>query len=182
GLAHHRFVLRAGADAALIAAARSAGLATGHEMPSMALEPLPGAPPPLPEGLRIRPVDDEADLALYTAQFIGADPEWDQVVKAIGRTAMSLPGFTLLLGLCDGEPVATSMAVVTGATVGIYNVGVDPRYRRRGFGSAMSLAAMAAGAAEGCRLAGLQASEMGYSMYEGLGFRTVETYLSMERT
>lgn len=141
----------------------------------------PGPPVAGAAGLEVRAVRNEADLALYCTQFSGADPEWEKIIAGIGRTAMALDGFTLLLGVCEGVPVATSMAVAVGATVGVYNVGVDPRYRRRGFGTAMSRAAVSVGTENGCTLAGLQASEMAFHMYEALGFRTVETYLSLER-
>jgi GNAT superfamily N-acetyltransferase len=180
-LGRYRLVARAGVDAPLVARARTLGFEVTDETPCMALVG-PTLVSGAAEGLEVRSVRDEADLALYCTRFSSADPEWAAIIAGIGRTAMALPGFTLLLGLCEGAPVATSMAVVSGETVGVYNVEVDPRYRRRGFGAAMSQAAVAVGAESGCSLAGLQSSEMGLRMYEALGFRTVETYLSLERT
>jgi ribosomal protein S18 acetylase RimI-like enzyme len=181
GLKQFRLVLREHADAALIDAAEELGMAEASEaMPSMALHPLEALSPVLaPTDLQIVAVGDEKGLKLYTKQFSGADPAWADVIKRIGKAAMSLHGFTLLLGTVDGKPVATSMAVVTGDTLGIYNVGVDPRFRRRGFGEAISRAAIDVGIEAGCVRAGLQASEMGLPLYRRMGFRTVETYLSM---
>lgn len=179
-LGSYRLIVRAGVDAPLEACARAAGFEVTEEMPCMALRG-PGPPVAGAAGLEVRAVRNEADLALYCTQFSGADPEWGKTIAGIGRTAMALDGFTLLLGVCEGVPVATSMAVGAGATVGVYNVGVDPRYRRRGFGTAMSRAAVRVGTENGCTLAGLQSSEMAFHMYEALGFRTVETYLSLER-
>lgn len=178
-LGSYRLVARAGVDGPLIASARTLGFEVTDEMACMALLD-PTLAPAAAQGMEVRAVRDEADLALYCTHFSGADPEWEAIIAGIGRTAMALDGFTLLLGLCEGVPVATSMAVVAGATVGVYNVGVDPRYRRRGFGTAMSRAAVRVGTENGCTLAGLQSSEMALQMYEALGFRTVETYLSLE--
>jgi ribosomal protein S18 acetylase RimI-like enzyme len=180
GLKQFRLVLREHADAALLDAAEELGMAEGSEpTPSMALHPLETPSSVAPTDLQITAVGDEKGLKLYTKQFSGTDPAWADVIKRIGKAAMSLHGFTLLLGTVDGKPVATSMAVVTGDTVGLYNVGVDPRFRRRGFGEAISRAAIDVGIEAGCVRAGLQASEMGFQLYRRMGFRTVETYLSM---
>lgn len=179
GLKQFRLVLREHADAALVDAAEGLGMTeNGEPMPSMALslEAVSKAPP---SDLKVTLVGDHAGLTLYSKQFSGADPAWADVVKRIGKAAMNLHGFTLLLGTVEGKAVATSMAVVTGDTVGIYNVGVDPGFRRRGFGEAMSRAAIDVGIEAGCVRAGLQASAMGFSLYKRLGFRTVETYISM---
>lgn len=178
-LEQFRLVLRQHADAALVDAAEVLGMREGAEaMPSMALS-LAAIPSLPPNELTVTSVADDAGLKLYTKQFSGADAAWTDVVKRIGKVAMNLHGFTLLLGTVDGKPVATSMAVVTGDTVGIYNVGVDPRFRRRGFGETMSQAAIAVGIEAGCVRAGLQASAMGLPLYRRMGFRTVETYISM---
>jgi ribosomal protein S18 acetylase RimI-like enzyme len=180
GLNRYRLVLREHADAALLDAAAGLGMVeASRPMPSMALHPLEAAASVAPTDLKIAVVADETGLKLYTKQFSGADPAWTDVLKRIGKVAMKLHGFTLLLGTVDGKPVATSMAVVTGDTVGIYNVGVDPKFRRRGFGEAISRAAIQVGVESGCSRAGLQASEMGFPLYRRMGFRTVETYISM---
>ena len=129
-----------------------------------------------PEGLSVRTVTGEQNLRRYGA--LG----WEQVGLAdvgvaIARTAREL-GFELILGLSGDYPVACSMAVVTDDVVGVYNVAVLPEYRRRGFGSRMVEAALAAGSSRGARLAYLSAPEQAASLYSRLGFRPVSQYCS----
>ena len=57
--------------------------------------------------------------------------------------------------------------------VAIYNVATIPAARRRGFGAAVTAAAMADAKADGARWAILETSGMGRSVDEGLGFRHV---------
>ena len=90
-----------------------------------------------------------------------------------------MPGSHLLLGTVNGEPVATSLALVTGATVGVYNVHVDPAYRRRGFGAAITWAAVEAGLRDNAELAWIGASPIGVRLYEQLGFRTEYTCVEL---
>jgi GNAT superfamily N-acetyltransferase len=78
----------------------------------------------------------------------------------------------MFLGSIDGQDVATSMAVVTGGLVGVYNVQVRPDFRSRGLGRAMTQAALAAGSRHGCTAATLQSTEMGLPVYERMGFTT----------
>ena len=85
-------------------------------------------------------------------------------------------------GFLDGEPVATSALFMSNHVAGVYNVATLNAYRRRGFGEAMTWHAVREGAAAGCGMASLQASEMGRPIYERMGFRLVagyKTYLRM---
>ncbi len=79
------------------------------------------------------------------------------------------------LAWVDGEPVATASAFVEGGVVGLASVGVRPEYRRRGIGSAITLAALNNARKLGCRLGVLFSSTMAESMYKGLGFRQYGT-------
>ena len=134
----------------------------------MVLDPLPAecAPPP---GLAIREVRTEDEIARYGS--IDA-PAWHIVTMGIARTVSEFPDFTMLLGTLDGQDVATSMAVVTGDLVGVYNVQVRPDFRRRGLGRAMTDAVLAVGRRAGCAAATLQSTAMGLSVYEQMGFTT----------
>ena len=86
----------------------------------------------------------------------------------------------LCLGRSNGRPVAGSVLVVTGRTAGIYWVATDPRHRRRGYGEAVTWAALAAGRELGARVGFLQASPLGRPVYEHMGFRTVIEYLTWQ--
>jgi len=74
------------------------------------------------------------------------------------------------LGRVDGVAVATSMLIASG-TAGIYNVSTLANYRGRGVGAALSVASLLQAREMGYRIGALQASQMGYGVYERLGFR-----------
>ena len=65
---------------------------------------------------------------------------------------------------------------------GIYAVGTVERYRRRGYGRAVTWAVLAAGvAAWKCELAVLQSSEAGVPVYESMGFAEVDRIFAFDR-
>jgi predicted acetyltransferase len=68
----------------------------------------------------------------------------------------------------------------SGDVAGVYSIGVVEEFRRRGIGDAMSRAVLRAGHEAGCQVGVLQLSEMGYPLYEQLGFETVVTYHQFE--
>jgi len=71
--------------------------------------------------------------------------------------------------------------VTTGDVSGVYAVGTLASARRRGVNTAATWAAVAAGRAWGTDTIALQASEMGFSLYAAMGFRTVVPYASFKR-
>lgn len=135
---------------------------------------------PWPRELDIAIVDGPAALADYTAT--GNDTLEPAVRTAIAATAFAMEGVTLLLGRCGGEAIATSMCVVTGDVIGVFNVNVLPRFRRRGFGQAMTVAAIRAGAQHGGELAWLGSTPMSDGLYRRLGFREIYRYVSYVRS
>jgi len=74
------------------------------------------------------------------------------------------------VGFLDGRPAGVVTSFQDGETVGIYNVATAGEYRRRGIGSALTAHAIREGQAVGGKLAVLQSSEMGVSVYRTLGF------------
>src|SRR5437868_335448 len=96
---------------------------------------------------------------------LGASPR-----RSSGRVS-STTRTSHALGLVDGAPLTRSLAVVTGDAVGVYNVATAQDASRRGYGWAITRAAVGVGMERGCTLAVLQASEMGFPMYERHGFR-----------
>jgi GNAT superfamily N-acetyltransferase len=73
----------------------------------------------------------------------------------------------------DGEPVAAAALFVGAGVAGIYNVCTVPEARGRGVGAAVTAVALDAAVDAGLGLAVLGASDMGYSVYQRLGFREV---------
>jgi ribosomal protein S18 acetylase RimI-like enzyme len=173
-----RMVLREQTDAVLGAAAQSRGFRVSSREPSMLLEQLPSVPD-VRAGLAIRQAVTPEDIDGYGR--VDA-PGMHEVTLGIARTAALFPDFVMLLGELNGVAIATSMAVVTGDLVGVYNVQVQPECRGRGFGRAMTAAAIRAGQTRGANQASLQATPLGEPLYRAMGFRTVYYYLELMAT
>lgn len=179
-----RFVvnLRAGTDDDQLPLMESLGLAPLADspwMPGMALHPLPppGSMRPAP-GHEIRRVADAAGIADHVrtaADGFGMPREWLEAVMT--TRILDEPAATVYVGYTDGEPVTAGLGVRTGRTIGIYNIATVETARKRGYGAAMTMRIVDDGAAAGCDVAILQASDMGKPIYERLGFRTVVEYV-----
>lgn len=173
-----RLMLRSDADAAVIAAARQRGYTEAGGMPVLVLPLDPPPQWPAPVELSVKPVQNETTLARYGVATRG-EGVWADVLPAIARRALTLPGFQLFVGSVTGIPVATAMAVVTGPLVCPYNVSVAPEYRRRGYGRAMTAATVRAGIEAGCTIAALESSAMGLPLYESMGYRHLFRYVEL---
>lgn len=155
------------------------------EMPALLLSPIP-APPPLPAGLVIRRVVDEAGLREYLAPF-GDPPPAALPTPASGAemlvpanidellfpsaAILQDPDVALFLGCVDGKAVGGAALYRTDGIAELGGVSVAPGFRRRGFGAALTWAAISEGAARGCDAAALHSTEMAYSIYTQMGFR-----------
>ena len=174
--------LREGIDDRLIPTLIRAGLAPAGEAtatPGMVALPIEHGAitgQVAPE-LEIRQVTDAAGIDAHckvvTAGF-GSDP-----AVALGTACPDLldrSDCVVYIGYAGGAPVASGLGWRTGRTIGVFSIATIPSARRRGYGAAMTARVVADGAAVGCDVAALQASEMGRPTYERLGFRTVVRY------
>ena len=170
--------LRSDLDPATRTAAGRLGLAWTGTLPGMAMRPR--AAPDAPPGLTIRRAVDEAQLADHravAAAAFGMPP--DLVARLMPPALLGNPAVRVYVGLEEGLPVASSLAFRTDEIVGIYNVATIDACRGRGYGTAMTWAAIA-DAAPGIEVAILQASRAGRPIYERMGFRTVVEYDELE--
>jgi GNAT superfamily N-acetyltransferase len=167
-------------DDALRSECRARGFAVQPRYPSMVCaEPL--AEPVVPPGCELRLVDDEAAATAY----------WD----VCGRAYPSLGGFTAAMFAAfptaalleertaayvahrDGQPLACALAWLDDEGVAsIAWVATVEEARGTGLGAVVTARATNAGFERGARLASLQASPMGYRVYERLGYREVSNY------
>lgn len=165
--------LREGVDEGLLPVVHDLGLEEDADFswPAMILTDMP-TEVVLPEGLRIVRVADQADFE----EFVRSGVRPDLYATWLSQAIVDDPRWALFLGYEDGVPVARSMSFRADGVVGVYNVGTAEPARRRGYGWAMTLAAIMAGANAGCTHATLQSSAMAMSIYEAHGFRPLYRY------
>lgn len=94
----------------------------------------------------------------------------------LNERLLALPRLRLYTGRVDGVVVATSMLLATGSVAGIYWVATLEAQRGRGYGEALTWAAIVGGRELGCRIASLQASKLGRPVYARMGFEHVLDY------
>ncbi|MFL5708569.1 MAG: GNAT family N-acetyltransferase [Chloroflexota bacterium] len=80
----------------------------------------------------------------------------------------------------DGTVVGTGVVTLNGPVAWIGTVFVDPAWRRRGVGLALTRATLDAADEAGCRTMVLVATDVGRPMYERLGFEVQTWYRTLE--
>ena len=180
-------LVEAGAAQPIECLLRERGWRVAEEEPALVLTPIP-APPSLPPGLEIRRVTTAAELDDYysasregfsMAEGASADsPGGEDLTRAfIPSLACALdPEIAVFAGYLAGRPVAAAGVCRIGAVAEVFGVSVAPRARRRGFGTAITWAAVAEGAARGCSVAALRATPMGDPVYRRMGFEYACTF------
>lgn len=144
----------------------AAGLPRVDGETAMSLSLAGFTPPPAPAELAIRTVASAADRAGFAA-VVAAN--WDPPAVIVDRVlrAGPIPDAGHLVGYVEGRPVCTALRVEAAGVSGLYMVCTLLPYRGRGYGTAITAAALA-----GARgpLAVLQASVLGEPVYRRLGF------------
>ena len=97
-----------------------------------------------------------------------------EVFSAVGLTEES--PWRNYVGRLDGEVVTTASLAIVAGVAGIYDIVTLPEARRRGFGAAITLAALREARELGYRIGILQSSAEGLGVYRRLGFEQYSTY------
>jgi hypothetical protein len=148
--------------------------AQSWSMPGMALRLDSVDPAPPPHEIQLRVVATTADLEDWHA-VIESGPDYR---RAFGPSMLEDRAVRLVVGAVDGQPVTAAAAIRTDGAVGVYSVVTANDARRRGYGRAVTWAAIEAGrAAWQSEVAVLQSSEMGFSVYQAMGFVVVCRYV-----
>jgi len=159
-----------GVDEATERLVKGRGYQIAKPHPGMTLHPIPG-PAKQPAELEVRTVQSENELHLFQATAeAGFGMPLSLPQRFLSSRFRDHPNVTMFLGYIDEKPVCTSCLVVSGPIAGVYWVSTLPKFRRRGYGMAMSWHAIKTGKTLGCETATLQASAMGRPVYEKMGF------------
>jgi predicted GNAT family acetyltransferase len=151
------------------------GFGLSKDTPGMAVDIQPmDEPAQVLNGLEIREVVDAASLRIWAHIFTagyGLPAKWESSVHGLEqRLGLDLP-IRNFLAYWNGEPAATSTLFLGAGVAGIYNVATMPGARGQGIGGAMTLRPLQEAREMGYRIGILQSSDMGFNVYQKLGFR-----------
>jgi GNAT superfamily N-acetyltransferase len=149
---------------------------TGDTQPGMVLPSLDEIPNS-DDRVDIESVTDTAGLATF-AEISAATFEMPLGIASEAMPESTLSEETLepLLARVDGVPVGCGLLARSDDIAGVYTIGVLEEYRRRGIGEALTWGVLRAGREAGCEVGILQSSQLGYSVYEKMGFETIVEY------
>jgi GNAT superfamily N-acetyltransferase len=150
------------------------GLRFSADLPGMAMD-LAALPEKVaaPLGLQFRRVEDAETMAIYIKTFIpgyGLPPEFGAPLYDLMLATLH-GAMTSYLATIDDQPVATASVGLDAGVAGIYNIATLPAWRGKGIGAAITLYALLQARSRGYRAGVLQSSEMGYKVYQRLGFK-----------
>ncbi len=131
---------------------------------------------PQPRGFAVlEAMDDSALTHCIEVGSIGFDVDLE--VVEVFRPAIVHGGFgahapiRCFVAYLEGKPVACSALFLGAGVAGIYNVATVPEARRQGIGALITAYPLRIARQLGYQIGILQASEMGYPVYQRLGFQ-----------
>ena len=128
----------------------------------------------IPKHLSIVRVEDEQTLRkwIHVASIgFGVPMDVEEVWFEFFSYAACAAPFQTYLALLNGKPVGTSQLFTSAGVAGIYNVTCIPEARGQGIGTAIVTAPLLDAREMGYHVGILQASSMGYRVYQRLGFQ-----------
>jgi ribosomal protein S18 acetylase RimI-like enzyme len=130
--------------------------------------------PSPPTGLDVRPVRTLGGLRTWARTgSLGFGDRVNHLRFMVNRRSLEEDGFICHTGWSSGKPVATSASYTSSGVTVIMGVSTIPEARGRGFGEAMTWAAVRDGIERRSRTISLQASPVGFPVYHRMGFRHV---------
>lgn len=172
--------VREGVAPDVLDAGRAAGLRDAGGPPAMGVAPIPPSPP-CPPGLQVEiatTLDGLADHARMLREGFGVPG--DVAERLIQPAMLNDESLAVFVGRVDGEPVSCSLLAMSGQTAGVYNVATPAPFRGKGYGAALTWAVVEEGARRACTHAILQASALGYPVYQRMGFVDLGNYVQLQ--
>jgi len=140
-------------------------------MPAMSVDLKQITSVPIPDGHRIEEID--ASLSDEWIEIVGSVFQVMPVVTEALSPRAGSDAHRYYLAYHGKEPVAASCSCLADGIAGIYCVATVEGHRGKGLGALVTAQPLLDALAEGYETGVLQASAMGYSVYEKLGFKTV---------
>jgi len=138
--------------------------------------------PPFPDGkISVCRTPGEAEeWAACSLTGFGSGAEHREPFAAFAASMTKEPlrdRFRLLTLSFRGRPAATALLTLPGKTAGLFYFSVLPRFRRLGLGKRLLDRTLEEARKAGCSAVVLQASPMGFPLYEKYGFRECGRFL-----
>jgi ribosomal protein S18 acetylase RimI-like enzyme len=165
--------------------ADSLGMTADERIPMMVLDGPPRVAYDQANALVIRELTPPEAYLHARVAAAGFEAPEEPFLQLMTPAAIAAPGVRCYLGELDGQAVTTGVGVTVDDHVGIFNIATPPEHRRRGYGAAVTIRAIADGHAAGATWSWLQSTEAGHRIYDKLGFQTVEEWtcwLSADRS
>ena len=155
--------------------------AAGHQLdatPVAMIHDLAGLPDPDVQGLDWDARAAPADVARINDRAYGFEKPY--FAAALTSLPADLP-LRLYEARVDGEPVSVLGTLDEGDDCGIYLVGTLKEHRGRGLSGRLLHVALSEARDRGLRTSSLQATKLGYPVYERLGYEAICTLQMWER-
>lgn len=157
-------------------AAQRAGLTMVESRPGMTLPLADVAPVSPPDEVEVFRVEDPAlldEVVEVDAAAFGGDAATTRLF--LPDAVLEDPSQRVYAARADGRLVSVGESTTIDGVIGVFGIATVPAYRRRGIGAAVTALLLADRTGE-ADLAVLDASDLGFGVYERLGFRTMSTW------